>query len=215
VECRAAAAPPGPDRPTQAQDLDNLLTQRVQAISVNLRSALQRHSRQAHEDAANVLLEFARTKIMYERQTLKELEVLRPELRNVGIKAAPRGQPATNGRQPTPTSTADGASFVPPQPPATFSAPPPAAPPMSQSLYLPGQAQYNAPQPRLQPSAQPQYRQPYAPAPPTGQPPGSHPMAQSMFLPPSARPPGGPPVYGTQRRKLDDRAAAKSLANMF
>jgi len=205
-----------------AQDLDTLLARRVQAISINLRSALQTHSRQAHGDAADMLLEFARTKIIYERQTLKELEVLRPELRGVGIKAVPRGQ-AVGGRQATATATATvGSSFVPPQPTATAAAPAEPAPhpsaaalphaPISQSLYLPGQAQYNAPQPHLQPSP---YRPAYAPPPPSAPPAGAHPMAQSMFLPPSARPPGGAPSYGTQRRKLDDRAAARSLANMF
>ncbi|KAK4705602.1 hypothetical protein P7C70_g598, partial [Phenoliferia sp. Uapishka_3] len=57
-----------------------LLSQRLIAISQNLQPSLRAHSRNAHSDILSALLDHARSSLMYEKQLLKELEVLRPEL---------------------------------------------------------------------------------------------------------------------------------------
>ena len=66
----------------EANKVENHLHQRVEGISQNLHRALHRHSRIAHEDIAAALIEHARTNILYERQLLRELESLLPDVRS-------------------------------------------------------------------------------------------------------------------------------------
>lgn len=60
-----------------------MLFHRLDSISQNLHKSLHTHSRQAHEDIAIALLEHARMNIMYERSVLKELEVLRNDVKAI------------------------------------------------------------------------------------------------------------------------------------
>jgi hypothetical protein len=93
----------------EANKVEDHLHQRVEGISQNLHRALHRHSRIAHEDIAAALIEHARTNILYERQLLRELESLLPDVRASANPAAP---------QPV------GTSSIPP----LVAAPPPAFP---------------------------------------------------------------------------------------
>lgn len=233
--------------------MDHHLAQRVQGISVNLRTAIQSHSRRAHEDIAVMLLEHAKSKIMQERHVLKELESVRPDIKNIGTgvkvtRAAPStGMQRTNSvqggvlpRQQSAGSSSQGPPFVTPNtggylPPNSAHHPSG----MSQSMYA------GPTQPRQQfPSQQPQSAYPASPQgpaqgpnfaqynqsadplgapsrssnvhspPPLGDGPTAktyNSMAQSLYIPGGSKAPGG---YGGPRR-IDDRAAARSLANMF
>ena len=74
----------------EANKVENHLHQRVEGISQNLHRALHRHSRIAHEDIAAALIEHARTNILYERQLLRELESLLPDVRASANPAPPQ-----------------------------------------------------------------------------------------------------------------------------
>jgi len=74
----------------EANKVENHLHQRVEGISQNLHRALHRHSRIAHEDITAALIEHARTNILYERQLLRELESLLPEVRASANPAPPQ-----------------------------------------------------------------------------------------------------------------------------
>jgi hypothetical protein len=212
-----------------------------------------------------MLLEHAKSKIFHERQILKELESVRPDIQNIGkgVKVS-RATPST-GMQRTNSSAVNASTgyqqhpvqqrgpTVPVSADTRGSHPPgshPSTTGMSQSMYAgPVQSQR---QPTLQPQSaypvssqtsappfarganqQPGFMQ-YQPSPtmdplggaPSSVPPNVHSppplgvgptaqtyntMSQSLFIPGGSRPPGG---YGTARR-IDDRAAARSLANMF
>lgn len=71
----------------QAAKYEQMMTHRVTGISQNLHRALQTHSRLAHDDIQAALIEHARSALVYERQFLRELEALRPDVRNAASKA--------------------------------------------------------------------------------------------------------------------------------
>ncbi|KAL7413049.1 hypothetical protein BDY24DRAFT_415557 [Mrakia frigida] len=71
------------DEMEEAKEIESVLFHRLDSISQNLHRSLHTHSRQAHEDIAIALLEHARMNIMYERSVLKELEVLRTDMKNI------------------------------------------------------------------------------------------------------------------------------------
>ncbi|KAJ9097661.1 hypothetical protein QFC21_004698 [Naganishia friedmannii] len=246
----------------EAQDLDETLARRVTAISTNLRVALQTHSRQAHDDAALMLIEHAKSKIMYEKQLLKELEAVRPEIANIGKPPHEKQKVRSGNPQPgfdarhggvQETSQAGGPSSMRPRVPS-FS-----TNNMTQSMYTPpsnpamsSSAQRN-PLPRMLSTglqsaypyqspgtpAYPGHSGSYSPystqpaAPPAG--PATPNMTQSMYYPGSTvqTEPGrvASPLYGAnvdysrgntqqfgggaRKSKLDERVAARSLANMF
>lgn len=77
------------DELEDAKKYETLLAQRLQNISSTLQPSLRTHSRNAHEDVFAALLDHARSSLLYERQVLKELELLRPEL--AGIKKPEAG----------------------------------------------------------------------------------------------------------------------------
>jgi len=212
-----------------------------------------------------MLLEHAKSKIFHERQILKELESVRPDIQNIGkgVKVS-RATPST-GMQRTNSSTASSSTGYqqhPVQqrgPTAPVSAdtrghhPPgsyfPAGgmsqsmyagpvqsqrqPPMQQQSAYSESSQTSAPPFARGPKQQPGFMQYQSNPPmdplggaPSSVPPNVHSpppigvgptaqtyntMSQSLFIPGGSRPPGG---YGTARR-IDDRAAARSLANMF
>ena len=109
----------------EANKVENHLHQRVEGISQNLHRALHRHSRIAHEDIAAALIEHTRTNILYERQLLRELESLLPDVRAsanptppqlAGISTIPplvaASPPAIPGGIPSRSTMATGA-FLP------------------------------------------------------------------------------------------------------
>lgn len=198
---------------------------------------------------------------MYEKQLLKELEAVRPEISNIGRPAhekhkyqpashpsgsMPRLGNASGNANPTPPSTrprvphlttdnVTQSMFIPPSHPASLS---------------PTTAQQRTPLPRVLSSGlQSAYPYQSGPAPtpvqnsaystyssqtlpPSAGPPGQG-MTQSMYYPGTAAQQaaahvptsvyganvdysrGSPQQFGQQRSKLDERVAARSLANMF
>ena len=77
----------------QANKYEQILVRRADGISQNLHRALQTHRRLVTDDITTALIEYTRTSIMYERQLLRELESLRPDVAGSNAKAAPK----TNG----------------------------------------------------------------------------------------------------------------------
>lgn len=73
----------------EANKIEQLIHRRVEGISQNLHRALHRHSRLAHEDITAALIEHARTNILYEKQFLRELESLMPDMRVAADPAPP------------------------------------------------------------------------------------------------------------------------------
>jgi hypothetical protein len=73
----------------EANKVEQHLHRRVEGISQNLHRALVRHSRMAHEDLTAALIEHARTNLMYEKQLLRELESLRPDIKAAADPAPP------------------------------------------------------------------------------------------------------------------------------
>ncbi|GAA5844375.1 hypothetical protein JCM11251_007590 [Rhodosporidiobolus azoricus] len=67
----------------EAQRYEETLGRRLMGISTNLQPSLTRHSVDAHADLLASLLEHARTNLIYEKQRLKEYELLRPEMRAI------------------------------------------------------------------------------------------------------------------------------------
>ncbi|KAI8452996.1 hypothetical protein BY996DRAFT_7186161 [Phakopsora pachyrhizi] len=69
-----------------AKKQEDLISQKANLISTNLRPALRIHSKHLHEDLVFCLMENSRTQLIYERQTLKELERLKPELDSISLR---------------------------------------------------------------------------------------------------------------------------------
>lgn len=65
----------------QAKRHEVALAQNLRRISANLHGSLQTHSRHAHHDLQQALIEHARGSLMYQKQILKEMRSLKPELR--------------------------------------------------------------------------------------------------------------------------------------
>lgn len=87
-----------------------LLSQRLVAISQNLQPSLRAHSRNAHADILSALLDHARSSLMYEKQLLKELELLRPELHAIK-KPEPGVYYHTAVSTPTPPRSSSSAAM--------------------------------------------------------------------------------------------------------
>lgn len=77
----------------QANKYEQVLAKRAEGISQNLHIALQTHNRLANDDITTALVEHARSSIMYEKQLLRELEALRPDVNS----AAKRSTLQSNG----------------------------------------------------------------------------------------------------------------------
>ena len=73
----------------QANNLENGLQSRLNAISRHLHVALRTHSRYTHEDVALALLENARLTVGFHKHALKELEILQSDLTKIGSTTAP------------------------------------------------------------------------------------------------------------------------------
>jgi hypothetical protein len=84
---------------SKAERYEQILARRAEGISQNLHRAMVRHKRLVAEDVTAALIEHVRSSIMYERQHLRELEALRPDVQNadkkhVVAKAAAAPRPA-------------------------------------------------------------------------------------------------------------------------
>lgn len=79
----------------QANKYEQILAKRADGISQNLHQALDRHNRLVNDDVTAALVEHVRSSIMYERQLLRELEALRPDVNSAADKAIakPNGVP--------------------------------------------------------------------------------------------------------------------------
>ncbi|KAG8804901.1 Vacuolar protein sorting-associated protein 17, partial [Serendipita sp. 399] len=73
----------------EANKVEQHIHRRVEGISQNLHRALHRHSRQAHDDLTAALIEHARMNLLYEKQMLRELESLQPDIRAATNPAPP------------------------------------------------------------------------------------------------------------------------------
>lgn len=183
----------------EANAMEDRLTRHLNAISANLHTALRTHSRNAHEDVAVSLLEHARMSIIFNRQVLRELEALKPDLSRVSAPVL--ATPGTGSNPPTPTATSasipsplGGQNVTPTRNTGFAPAPRQAVPSMAQSMFEP------APRPQ---SADVRASTPVTPG-------SAAPMAQSVMLPGGQRPPQRRPG-----RALDERKAAKLLASGF
>ena len=74
----------------QANKYEQILVRRADGISQNLHRALQTHRRLVTDDITTALIEYTRSSIMYERQLLRELESLRPDIAGSNAKVVPK-----------------------------------------------------------------------------------------------------------------------------
>jgi hypothetical protein len=78
----------------KANKYEQILAKRADGISQNLHRALDRHNRLVNDDVTTALVEHVRSSIMYERQMLRELEALRPDVNSAADKVSkPNGIP--------------------------------------------------------------------------------------------------------------------------
>ncbi|KAF9802607.1 hypothetical protein IEO21_09874 [Rhodonia placenta] len=73
----------------EANKYEMILAKRAEGISQNLHRSLDRHKQLVTEDITAALVEHVRSSIMYERQLLRELEALRPDISNAAKKHVP------------------------------------------------------------------------------------------------------------------------------
>ncbi|KZT29244.1 hypothetical protein NEOLEDRAFT_1056556 [Neolentinus lepideus HHB14362 ss-1] len=74
----------------EADKYEQILAKRADGISQNLHRALDRHQKLVTEDVTAALIEHARSSLMYEKQLLRELEALRPDVNNAANKSVPK-----------------------------------------------------------------------------------------------------------------------------
>ncbi|KAI0268113.1 Vps5 C terminal like-domain-containing protein [Gloeopeniophorella convolvens] len=74
----------------EANKYEQILVRRADGISQNLHRALQTHGRLVTDDVTTALIEYTRSTIMYDRQLLRELEALRPDITNANSKVVPK-----------------------------------------------------------------------------------------------------------------------------
>lgn len=74
----------------EANKYELILAKRADGISQNLHRALDRHKKLVTEDVTAALIEHARSSLMYEKQLLRELEALRPDVNNAASKNVPK-----------------------------------------------------------------------------------------------------------------------------
>ncbi|EFP78282.1 uncharacterized protein PGTG_04238 [Puccinia graminis f. sp. tritici CRL 75-36-700-3] len=72
----------------EAKKAEETIAQKAMLISTNLRPSLRSHSELLHDDLLYSLMENARTQLIYEKQILKELERVKPELDSISLRPA-------------------------------------------------------------------------------------------------------------------------------
>ncbi|KAI0650545.1 Vps5 C terminal like-domain-containing protein [Trametes meyenii] len=177
----------------EANKYEQILARRAEGISQNLHRALERHTRLVTEDVTAALVEHVRSTIMYERQHLRELEALRPDVNAANQKHVPQ-KPVS---APRPSYIPPLEDFSKPPIPRPVSgpptnvprAPPPSVPPLSASAFIGGSS--NGP---LSSASVPSpVRAPLPPQSPGAGPSSSPAPSQSSFAPPLM---DGPPLGG-------------------
>ncbi|WVF66507.1 hypothetical protein IAT40_001247 [Kwoniella sp. CBS 6097] len=206
----------------EADALETSLSSRLNAISSNLHLAIRTHSRHAHEDVAVALLEAARMSVMYHKQSLRELEALKPDLARVGTNAPI--PPQTNSARTTPKRSnvalpstqgqhQQGPLLSPVSGPSQNRPPPPMQPSFSAGpTYSPSQNRaYH------QANAYPQQGMPQPPFGGSGPaynarppPPSSSSASQSSFGPPHPQQSGFPSQYQQQQQQQPHMAPTHS-----
>jgi len=92
-----------------AKKHETVLAAKVDAVSERLAPSLAAHTRQMHEDLFEALLVHARTGLAFEKQALKDLEALRPDINDIPAKTAAEivyiHQPSTSDIASPPLST--------------------------------------------------------------------------------------------------------------
>ncbi|KZP00228.1 hypothetical protein CALVIDRAFT_533871 [Calocera viscosa TUFC12733] len=186
----------------EATKQEEILSKRVHGMGQNLHQALAVHSRHAHEDVTLSLAEHARANIMYERQLLRELEALRPDLRAVMKKQVPApvavAIPTPNG-VPAPSAVPKTAPL-----PSSSSTPTPRPYPASGSQTGPLSGQFTSQQPT---PTQPIYSP--LPGPSTTDPLSAPPRPGASRASALAR------SVQIEKPRLDPREAASKLANFL
>jgi hypothetical protein len=206
----------------QANKYEQVLAKRAEGISQNLHIALQTHNRLANDDITSALVEHARSSIMYERQLLRELEALRPDISNAAKKVTPQ-----NNGVPRPSVIPPLEDFSKPPGPrsaTTFSNSsisnhrPSAATPQSAAAAIPSFARQGplAPQSSaVAPPSQTYTRQgPVPPQSPGAGPSTSPAPSQVIFAPPRADegpPLGGKFIDGTKSMFVKPPSSSSSL----
>ncbi|PLW43414.1 hypothetical protein PCASD_07526 [Puccinia coronata f. sp. avenae] len=76
------------DELEEAKKVEEVIAHKAQLISNNLRPSLRTHSELLHDDLLYSLMENARTQLIYEKQILKELERVKPELDAISLRPA-------------------------------------------------------------------------------------------------------------------------------
>ncbi|KAI0375854.1 hypothetical protein BV20DRAFT_959899 [Pilatotrama ljubarskyi] len=178
----------------EANKYEQILARRAEGISQNLHRALDRHKRLVTEDVTAALVEHVRSTIVYERQHLRELEALRPEVSNANKKHIP--QKPVSAPRPSYIPPLEDFSSKPPiprpasGPPSNAPRPPaPSVPPLSASTFVNGPSQgplssVGAPSP---------VRAPLPPQSPGAGPSSTPSPSRSSFAPPLM---DGPPLGG-------------------
>ncbi|KPV77236.1 uncharacterized protein RHOBADRAFT_25148 [Rhodotorula graminis WP1] len=140
----------------EAQRYEETLGRRLQGISTNLQPSLTRHSLDTHNDLLSALLDHARNSLLYEKQRLKEYEVLRPAMRSIrrpeaGViyhttpSGAPMGRSASGASPVTSAGGVRGPLAGPPASPTPSRTFP--ASPLAASVPAPGSLGAGAPDP--------------------------------------------------------------------
>lgn len=204
----------------EAKRHEHALALNLKKISAELHGSLQSHSRYAHQDLQQALVEHARGSIMYARQTMREMAALKADLegRPPPARAAvamddERAMPFAEGmsRSSSAATRPSVEAAAPPTSPPRAAASAPTSPPPPQPL--PGTPQRTRPNPwshtshpphttqsaSSSPASQARHlapSQPASPAPSEG-------VTQSLFLPPSSPAPPGPPAFGSRSTLLN------------
>ncbi|KAI0772117.1 Vps5 C terminal like-domain-containing protein [Trametes elegans] len=198
----------------EANKYEQILARRAEGISQNLHRALDRHRRLVTEDVTAALVEHVRSTIMYERQHLRELEALRPDVNNANKKHIP--QKPVSAPRPSYIPPLEDFSSKPPiqrpasGPPSNVGRPNLGAPPLSASATLNGPLlpSAGAPSPS-RPSLPPQS--------PGAGPSSSHVPSHSSFVPPlmDGPPLGGRLVDGTKSMFVKSPSSPLAAASAF
>ncbi|KAL1946505.1 hypothetical protein VTO73DRAFT_14609 [Trametes versicolor] len=178
----------------EANKYEQILARRAEGISQNLHRALDRHRRLVTEDVTAALVEHVRSTIMYERQHLRELESLKPDVSNADQKHVP--QKPVIAPRPAYIPPLEDFAPKPPiprpasaQPPSMPRAAPPSVPPLSASAFINGPAQ----NPFISGGAASPVRAPLPPQSPGAGPSSARTPSQTSFAPPLM---DGPPLGG-------------------
>ncbi|GAA5993354.1 hypothetical protein JCM11641_000860 [Rhodosporidiobolus odoratus] len=200
----------------EAQRYEETLGRRLMGISTNLQPSLTRHSVDAHTDLLHSLLEHARTNLVYEKQRLKEYELLRPEMRAIrkpeaGVIYHTTPSGATMARSSSAASAASTSSRT----GAPTGAHPSASPTPSRTFVGRGAPNFGAPTTSTSPALPPVNSSDPLGLAANTQGPDLRSMAQSTQKRTVRSMASSVQVEGDRKQRVDARMAASMLANGF